>query len=137
MQFKIARELIRVDQALESCMSEGHQDHFVIGKETELLGKPPLPKKNKGSHFGQFKKKWGIYGQNRTSTRGFQCIGGGPTRGVENLNGDSSGGVSKQKAVINPYYVRCEQRHLIDCLARLDNARSIDMKVIDEETIST
>ena len=50
MQFRTVRELIEVAQALEAYIEEGQQSHGGAGKRKgmELLGRPPLPKKDIG-----------------------------------------------------------------------------------------
>ena len=57
----------------------------------------------------EFRQSW-------ASTGSFQHIDGGLTRGQSNPKPSFAKGVSKQKTIIYPHNVQCEQRHPGNCL---------------------
>jgi hypothetical protein len=65
LQFPIVRDFIVAAQSLEAVAAAGRREgdgHGIMGAEKRkepalFTGRPPFPKKGKGGHFGQFRKK--------------------------------------------------------------------------------
>jgi hypothetical protein len=120
LQFPTVRDFIVAAQCLEAVAAAGRQEadgQGTMGAEkhkepASFIGRPPFPKKGKGGHFGQFKKKRGNLGSRGTSSRPIQSSQGGWSRPQTGL----PGGVAEGPMMTTyPLCVRCERRHPGDC----------------------
>jgi len=122
LQFPTVRDFIVAAQSLEAVAAAGRREgdgHGIMGAEkrkehASFTGRPPFPKKGKGGHFGQFRKKGGNFGSGGTSSRFVQSSHGGRSHPQTSL----PGGVAKgSRMTTYPLCVRCEHRHPGDCSA--------------------